>query len=215
MNKKVYKIAAAYRSLSPVDLGEYNAIKGKGMAFRVKCYDADHAGRLCLMEMSGFFGLMKMETAVFSPTMLDGPLFSFDYIKAFEKDTFLVELYDTTLEHPGFEGLQSVKNRYSSLPSYDPGKHWYDRLLLPVSDYKKGKKLTPELQKYMEEYVRTYFDILNTCKPCDRAEKMKKNAEFTEGLLQNGGPAVNQFKKMIGEEKTEEFLRKYMFCCEG
>ena len=127
MNRSVYNIAAAFRRLSPVDLGEYDVIKGKGMTFRVKCYDANHAGRLCLMEMSGFLGLMKMETAVFSPTI---------------------------------------------------------------------------------------FDILNTCKPCDRTEKMKKNAEFTEGLLQNGGPAVNQFKKMIGEEKTEEFLRKYMFCCE-
>ena len=34
------------------------------------------------------------------------------------------------------------------------------------------------------------------------------------GLLQNGGPAVNQFKKMLGEEKTSAFIRTCMFCCE-
>ena len=30
-------------------------------------------------------------------------------------------------------------------------------------------------------------------------------------LLQNGGPAVNQFRKMLGDEKTAEFLRTIMF----
>lgn len=63
-----------------------------------------------------------------------------------------------------------------------------------------------------EEYCQTYFQYLQSCDPIEPTEKKKKNAEFTQNLFQNGGPAVNQFKKMIGEDKTEEFLMKYMFC---
>ena len=63
-----------------------------------------------------------------------------------------------------------------------------------------------------EEYGEEYYHILQTCPPIDPEIKKEKNSEFCECLYHNGGPAVNQFKKMIGEEKTEEFLKRYMFC---
>jgi hypothetical protein len=164
------------------------------------------------MEMSGMAGLMKMETAVFSPTGLDGPLFSMDMISAMGRDTLLLELYDTTLSHPELAALGEIKERYAALPGYDPGEHWYDGMRLAASDYKKGKGCAGAYDPYVRDYAQRYFALLAKCPRCDETEKKKQNAVFADGLLQNGGPAVNQFRKMLGDEKTAEFLRRIMFC---
>ena len=214
MIKTIYKNAAKHYKLRKMDSGEFSHFQGRGMKFRVATYKAVNGGSLCLMKMKGFFGLMKMETAVFSPIQKDGPLFSMDYINAFGKQTLFLELYDTTLSHPEFEDLIPVKKAYSHLPSYDPGSHWYDSLSLPASDYNQGRKLDTEFKDYVNEFSKKYFEILHTCPPCHPAEKKKKNAEYANGLLENGGPAVNQFVKMIGKEKTALFLKKYMFGAE-
>ena len=63
-----------------------------------------------------------------------------------------------------------------------------------------------------KEYQDSYLQILKTCDPVDPNTKKQKYLEFSDCLFSNGGPAVNQFKKMIGPEKTEEFLKRYMFC---
>ena len=212
MNERVFTAAAAHFPLREKDIGEFARIRGGGMDFAVKAYEAPGAGSLCLMQMRAAAGLMKMETAVFSPTGLDGPLFSMDSITAFGQDTLLLELYDTTLSHPDFSALEEIRARYASLPSYDPGEHWYDSLRLAPSDYKKGRRVGGAYDPYVRDYALRYFALLMRCPRCGEAEKKKQNAVFADGLLQNGGPAVQQFCKLLGRDKTEEFLRKVMFC---
>ena len=193
------------------EVGDVARIRGRGMRFDVKAYEANGVGGLCLMDMRAMAGLMKMETAVFSPTGLDGPLFSLDAISVLGKNTLILELYDTTLSHPGFEGLREVLERYSFLPDYDPGKHWYDSLRLPVSAYKRCRGRSDELTLFAQDFAEKYCELLARCPICDEAEKRSRNAAYTDGMLKNGGPAVDQFRKMIGEEKTAAFLREIMF----
>lgn len=47
----------------------------------------------------------------FSCTELDGPLFSCDLIEAAGKRTLLLELYDTTISHSGFEDLGMIREQ--------------------------------------------------------------------------------------------------------
>lgn len=210
MNEALFRAAARFR-LQERDIGEFGRIRSKGMDFCVKAYDAPGAGGLCLMEMHAFAGLMKMETAVFSPTGLDGPLFSMDAISAFGKNTLILELFDTTFSHPGFEDLHEVIQRYSFLPDYDPGEHWYDSLRLPVSAYKRCRRYGDELALFAQDFAEKYCMLLAHCPICDESEKRLRNAAYTDAMLKNGGPAVDQFRKMIGEEKTAAFLREVMF----
>lgn len=205
--------AEAHLRLTKQDIGDFSQIKGRGMHFKTTVYQAEEIGRLCLMEMKAFAGLMRMDTGVFSPVGLDGPIFSFDYIKAFGKETLIAELYDTTISHPAFKELEEVKKKYAYLPAHDPGEHWFDKMRLPVSDFKRGRKITKDVTNMMKDYSDVYFRLLDECAPCDPEEKKKCNAVFVNGLLQNGGPAVDTFKKMIGYEKTEEFLKNCMFYC--
>lgn len=214
MNNSMLQLAESCFKLRERDIGEYARLRGSGMNFFTGVYDAAGAGSLFLMDIKAPLGLMKMQTSVFSPTELDGPILSLDFVEAFGTCTLVLELYDTTLSHPDFQQLEKVKAEYSSLPDYDPGEHWFDSIRLPVSAHKKGRKLRAEMLQMVQEYAALYFELLQHCKSCDAAEKKAENAKFADGLLQNGGPAVNQFRKMVGEEKTAAFIRTCMFCCE-
>ena len=213
MINTIKELAGACFRLTEQNIGDYANMKGKVSRFRTKVYDAEGAGRLCVMEMKAAAGLVRMETGVFSPTQLDGPIFSFDYIKATGNETLILELYDTTLSHPNFEQLTEVTGRYANLLNYDPGEHWYDSMRLPVSAYKKGRKIKKEAFAMMRDYAAEYFRLLEECPVCDPEEKKQCNAAFASGLLVNGGPAVNSFREMMGDERTEEFISEYMFCC--
>ena len=200
----------AYK-LKKVDVGEFAMIRSKGMTFKTHVFDVKGAGRLFLMGMKAFGGLMKMETVTFTPTELDAPILSTDIVYAFGQSTLVLELYGTALGKPDFSPLDEVKKSYESLPVYDPGIHAYDSFRLPQSDYKKGRGIKKETALMAAEFIDTYFETLQKCQPADPEEKKKKNGEFTRCLFENGGMAVDQFKKMIGEEKTREFLMNYMF----
>ena len=95
--------------LVPVDIGDYETIKGRGMTFHTRVFDAIDMGRLFLMDMTAFGNLMRMETVVFTPLELDGPIYSMDKISAFGRSTLVLELYDTTLSHSDFTALNTVK----------------------------------------------------------------------------------------------------------
>ncbi len=200
--------------LAQKEMGDLSGFRAKGMRFEMESYEVKGAGSLCLISMKGMAGLMKMESASFTPSCLDGPILSMDRIHLPWKETLLIEIYKTTLTEQPFTELEAVKARHSGLPTYTPGESWYSGLLLPVSAYYRGGRgIRDELDRFSREYCEAYMDLLAACPACDPAEKAKANAVLPEGLLKNGGPAVNQFKTMIGEEKTAEFIRKYMFCC--
>ena len=197
--------------VSETDAGEYSEIRRKGMRFQVKTYQAEGAGKLFVMDMKAMGGLMRMETITFTPTFLDGPIISVDKVIAFGRHTLVLELYDTTFSHPEFNVLNPVKEKYSSLPSYDPGDHPYYRFRMPQSDYKKGRRIRTQIDSMAEQYCKVYLDELQKCGAVEPSEKTRKNLEFSNCLFESGGPAVNQFKKMIGEEKTRIFLMEYMY----
>ena len=45
----------------------------------------------------------------------------------------------------------------------------------------------------------------------DEKEKLKKNAAIVEGVLESGVCMADRFKKVIGEEKTAELYKKFIF----
>ena len=116
MTDTIINILRSHFDVTEHNAGEFSKIRSHGMKFDIRVYDAAGAGSLCIMNMRAMFGLMKMETAVFSPVNIDGPIFSCDLICAFGTDTLFLELYDTTLSHPGFEKLEDIKTEYSHLP---------------------------------------------------------------------------------------------------
>ena len=98
------------------------------------------------------------------------------------------------------------------LPERDPGEHWYDSIKLPESISKKGKKAqTSDFDKMTEEYFAAYLASIPTADVDDIAAKSTKASVYVEGLLTNGGPSTDVFKKQFGEEKTTYLFRNILF----
>jgi hypothetical protein len=181
------------------------------MRFSIEAYSAEGLGHISLMRATGFFGLMKMDTLMVVPKEKDLPLYSYDRIYAMGNDTLIVELYDTMLEKCDACALAEAKAGFLHLPERDPGEHWYDSIKLPESISKRGKrKLSAELDALALEHFRAYLSL--EASEVDSLEKKReKTNAYVEGLLTEGGPSTDAFKKSLGDELTARLFREVLF----
>ena len=206
---------AEFCGFSVADPKQMQELKVSGMKFNIRTYHAPNLGHVSVMEASGFFGLMKMDTLIITPTEKDMPLFSYDRVHAMGNDTLIFELYDTLLGSTDLSALDGVKQTAAYLPDHDLGTHWYDSIKLPQSLSKKGKKAdSSAFDTTATHYLVKYLEASKTAAVCEAAPKRKKAGLYVEGLLQNGGPSTDVFKKGIGEEKTADLFRKVLFATE-
>ena len=211
MRKLVDKIGT-YFPLEKIPVGEFEQIKVNGMKFTIEQYEAKGLGNVSVMCATGFFGLMKMDTLIINPSVCDAPLFSYDRILAMGNDTLIIELYDTVLGEVNMEGIRKVKEAYAALPERDPGQHWYDNIKYPESISKKGKKKeSAAFDSMTEAYLSEYLELAKCSANCEETQKLEKASVYVEGLLTNGGPSTDVFKKHYGEEKTAYLFRNILF----
>lgn len=197
--------------LTEVDAGDMKALKANGMKFSIRAYKAEGLGHVSVMCAKGFFGLMKMDTLIINPYDIDLPLYSYDRIYAAGNDTLIVELYDTLLGSYSEEALQTIKGEYADLADRDPGKHWYDDIKLSASISKKGKKAQ---SARFDELTRKHFEAYlagEAAEASDFSEKQKKASYYVNGLLEQGGPSTDVFKKALGVETTRKLFEKILF----
>ncbi len=198
--------------LNAADVGDYRKMKVSGINFQIWAFEAEGLGHVSAMEAKGFFGLMKMDTLIITPTEVDMPLFSYDRVHAMGNDTLIYELYDTLLGETDLSELDKVKGCASTLPDHDLGEHWYDSIKLAVSLSKKGKKVhTPAFDDTAMQYLKAYLETAKSAAPCEAEPKLEKASVYVEGLLTNGGPSTDVFKKGIGDEKTGDLFRRVLF----
>jgi hypothetical protein len=197
--------------LSEINVGEFATLKASGMKFTVKAYRAEGLGHVSVMRAKGFLGLMKMDTLMIVPKDKDLPLYSYDRIFAMGNDTLIVELYDTLTEALDLSALDAVKARFAHLPDRDPGEHWYDSIKFPQSISKKGKKAqTADFDALTVEHFRTYLQA-PAAAVSDEAKKKELSSRYVNGLLTQGGPSTDVFKKELGEEKTARLFHEVLF----
>ena len=211
MTGKLLDIISKKYPLKELDIGDDASLKANGMKFSVRAYKADGLGHVSVMRAKGFFGLMRMDTLIINPSEIDLPIYSYDRIFAMGNDTLIVELYDTLVGGYDPALIDAVNQRYSFLPERDPGKHWYDSIKLPESISKKGKKAQKDdLEALAAEHFSAYLHA-PAKKVADVAKKKALSKEYVEGLLREGGPSTDVFKKALGEEKTAKLFREILF----
>ena len=193
-------------TLKSIENDEFSSVKISIMHCDCEIYEAKNLGHVFYMNSKAPLGLMKMETLIINPFELDAPLLSFELIN---NKTILFECYNTLLEED-FDSskLQAVCEKYKEY-KLENTPHWYDELLLA---FIKAKMSNNELIKqFVDESFKTYLDVLEDSHICDPIEKKAKAKEFTDGLLENGGPSTDMFMKKFGLEKTEKFFNEAMF----
>lgn len=199
-------------SLKELSVGEYQKLKANGMTFSIRQFYAEDFGNISVMTAKGFFGLMQMDTFILNPIEKDLPLFSYDRIHAMGNDTMILELYDTILGEYSPGKIQSVNAQYASLPDHDLGEHWYDSIKLKESASKKAKKAqSAQFDAFAKSYFSAYITGAHQLPTCDSTAKKEKASIYVEGLLKNGGPSTDVFKKALGTQKTTDLFRKILF----
>lgn len=213
VTENILEILGKKYTLREQSAGEFALLKVKGMQFSIQRFLAEGLGNVSVMQAKGFCGLMKMDTVMINPIAVDLPLLSYDRILAMGNDTLIIELYDTLSGEYDHSGLQMVKNTYADLPEHDLGTHWYDNIKLEESVSKKGKKMhTAAFNSMSEAYFAAYLKSASKAVTSEMTElKKQKSSEYVEGLLKNGGPSTDIFKKELGEEKTAYLFRKILF----
>lgn len=214
MEQTLFALLKEGAPLKPVDMGDFARVDKNGLHFQLECWQAGDLGQLSRVKMKGMLGLMKMETLVFTPLTVDAPLYSFDYIHAMGQDTLLLELYDTQLV--AFDGTpwEEVLKQGDALPDNKLEPRWYDGLKLSPTLSKKGKKLQAPMEALAKGWTKVYMEELKKAPACQAALKREKVGAYVQGLLTQGGPSVNQFKKLIGDEAAKELFSRYIFPAE-
>jgi hypothetical protein len=211
VTNKVLDIIKQKYHVQELDVGEFASIKANGMKFTIKAYSAEGLGHVSVMRAKGFFGLMKMDTLMIVPKEKDLPLYSYDRIYAMGNDTLIVELYNTLVETLDLSRLDEIKSQFSHLPERDPGEHWYDSIKLSQSISKKSKKAqTAELDFLAISHFEAYLNT-NAADVTDVNKKKELSCAYVNGLLSQGGPSTDVFKKAFGEEKTEKLFKYVLF----
>lgn len=193
------------------DLGSYATINRFVVKFENEAWTVEGAGNLFAMKMTGFFGLIKMETVVFSPENRDLSFLSSDAIHAGETDTVIMEMDRSALHEEDLSAFEVLKERYAHLEDYKAAPRWYDSWHLSSTICKMGKKQTAELEQFARDYIDIYLQELRKAPECDPLEKRAATAEYAQKLIREGGAAVDSMKKMIGDARTEKLVAEYMF----
>lgn len=198
------------------NVGPYAVLKKSCMIFRISAYEIEGLGSMSVIDMSAMLGLMQMESFILTAEEKDVPLYSGDFIKAAGKCTLLQEFYDNMLaplDEASAREYRQVKERFAGLPPYETGARWYDSIRYDFTLGATDKSLKTRKEEITAAYFAAYRANVGRAPSADPAAKKAKTAAYVDGLFANGGPAVDQFKKLFGEEKAREIFEKYVFSC--
>ena len=209
LDKFLNEIKEKYE-LSEIDTLGYDGIKISGMKFNIRAYRAENFGHISLMSAKGLFGIMKMDTLIVTPIEKDLPLYSYDRMRVFGRDLLMAEMFDTLLGKFDPSPINSISAEYENLPDADAGEHWYDSIKLGGIAKKGGKKRAAVFDEFAYKHFRAFISS-EAENVTDTDAKLEKSDEYVRGLLQNGGPSTDVFKKAIGQERTALLFKKVLF----
>lgn len=188
--------------------------KAKGMVFRTEAFRVGEIGHLCIVRMEGLLGMMEMETVVFTVTGKDVPLINLDWVSVMGKETMMIEMYDDQLDPYPEEYLHTfdeLKKRDTDIPDGRASAHWYDSITYPCSYHKKAKGKANRFNQAAADYFSAFLDQVGAMPACDPLTKEKRAGAFASRLLEEGGPAVDQVKKLFGAEFAHRLVLNYMY----
>ena len=209
MNGSVLNLFSDRGILTAKDVTPWQTFSGKGMKFQLQSFDWDDCACVSHLDMRAFFGLMRMETVICTPYSKDLPLFSYDGMKLPGKQIVFLEQYDTQVAPVDLSTMDTVKAAYSDLKDKPMKPAWYDNLKLSPTVYKTGRG--PRFMSLAKEMTTAYINLFPIARDVDPAVKTARNSAYVEGLISNGGPAINTVRDILGNAAAETLFRRFLF----
>ena len=161
----------------------------------------------------------NLSSFVVMPYLKNLPLFSSDFVYSGENRYFLLEIYDLSVRHDelfdkGIENFAKLGEQLTELKDIPTQPCWYDDIR-PVC-YSKAP--TPDQD---DAAIKGFLDFLalvvrmEQAAPVlsgeDLALKWKKNREYADRLIDDGGVSTDLFTEALGAENTRRFFHEIFF----
>jgi len=206
--------------LEEIDIGEFKTVYiNKILPFKSKIYYIKGLGVLSIMTLN--IGIMQMISFNINPFEKDIPQLTIDWIIILNKRTILIEVYklminsETENYKEFLKKLEEMKGNVADLKDFKPTEAKWREKYFSVFIYKTCDKQNEDrLLNLFKDLLNAYIEYSKKEKDIDSEQKPKKVEaikEFADKLVENGGVAINNFKKTLGDEKTKEFLAKVFY----
>ena len=205
--------------LEELEIGEFKKVLiYKVLPFNSKVYEADKLGILAVLTLN--IGVMEMYTFNINPYDKDLPQLTIDYTITLNNRKLYVEIYDLMIDKETqyykdfLKKIEEINNKNSDLKDFTSTQSWHDEYLSGMIK-KSGSVIDDnKLLKIFNDVITTYIDYAKNSPELSGDDKKKKYdliKGFSDKLVEKGGVAINNFKKTLGDEKTNEFLGNVLY----
>jgi hypothetical protein len=208
-----YQIKAEFQYIAP-----WKALKM--FQFKVDSRQSDRLARINNIDATMFL-CIRMYTLLLRPAYeYNLPMLSVDIIAIpGGKRVYVMEVIDPARIDDANKSACYDKMRKLSeeMKNFEPGpvRDWYKDFLADVSIHANAKAEDDDkLLSVFKAYLDAYIEMTKNAQKLDPAQskRVKDGFElYVTTLLAKGGPAVDVFKKLIGPEKQQEYIRTVMF----
>jgi hypothetical protein len=206
--------------LEELDIGEFKTVYiYKVLPFKSEEYYIKGLGVLSVMTLN--LGAMQQLTFNINPFEKDIPQLTIDYTIMLNQRKIYIEVYklminsETENYNAFLTKLEEIEGNYKDLKDFKASEDsWRDEYFSDAI-YKSGNPLNEgKLLNLFKDVLNAYIEYAKKENDLDsdkKAQKVEVIKEFSDKLVENGGIAINNFKKTLGDEKTKEFLGKVLY----
>ena len=166
-------------------------------------------------------GAMQQLTFNINPFEKDIPQLTIDYTIMLNQRKIFIEVYKLMINsktenyNEFLNKLEEIEGNYTDLKDFKASEDsWRDEYFSDAI-YKSGNPLNEgKLLNLFKDVLNAYIEYAKKENDLDsdkKAQKVEVIKEFSDKLVENGGIAINNFKKTLGDEKTKEFLGKVLY----
>ena len=206
--------------LEELDIGEFKTVYVyKVLPFKSEEYYIKGLGVLSVMTLN--LGPMQQLTFNINPLEKDIPQLTIDYTIMLNQRKIFIEVYKLMIDSETqnykefLKQMEEIKGNYTDLKDFKASEDSWRNEYFSDAIYKSGNPLNEgKLLNLFKDTLNAYIEYAKKEKDLDSEQKAKKAEaikEFADKLVENGGIAINNFKKSLGDEKTKEFLGKVLY----
>lgn len=219
MIEKGTEIIKKEYELEEIDIGDFKKVKiYYVLPFNSKIYKIDTLGIVSIMTMN--VGIMEMLTFNINPYYKDLPQLTIDYTITFNTRKLFVEIYDFMINKDAqdykdfLQKIEDLNTTYSDLDDFTSDEAWYNSYL--AGTVKKSGSLMQDkrLLNIFSDVITYYIEYAKKSPELNQQDVKKKydlTKDFSDKLVENGGIAIDNFKKTLGDDKTKEFLGNVLY----
>jgi len=192
----------------------------KMFQFKVDSQQSDRLARINNIDATMFL-CIRMYTLLLRPAYdYNLPMFSVDIIAIpGGKRVYVMELIDPArIDDDNKKACYEKMRKWSAdIKNFEPMpvRDWFKDFVADVTIHINAKRENDDkLFDMFKAYLDAYIEMVKNAQKLDpeKSKRVRDGFElYVSTLLGKGGPAVDVFKKLLGPEKQQEYIRTVMF----